>query len=318
MTTIEQRAFYDCSSLQSIHIPDGITMIGCWAFAGCSSLQSLHIPDSVTEIGQIAFSRCSSLQSIHIPDSVTRIRWYAFNGCSSLQSIRIPDSVTAIGDNAFHSCSSLRCILIPESVTTIGWHAFVQCTILEQRQTDHPNYHENTITWLRQRFQNILIHRACYHYGYNNTSSTLNNLSTLIQENREALTATDAMEMTPLHILCCNPHATAEMIQIIVEAEPSLLTHTDVTQSTPLQIYLTCKNLLQAGQPIPSLHDLLEKGMNCEDLAIISVLGRNGEIDFLSQDEITGLSPFMSAAVSTACGLDVMYTLAMRNIESMI
>ena len=60
------------------------------------------------------------------------------------------------------------------------------------------------------------------------------------------------MGMTPLDILCCNPHATAEMMQIMVEAEPSLLTHTDVTECTPLQVYLQWKNLLQVGQSTPS------------------------------------------------------------------
>ena len=79
-----------------------------------------------------------------------------------------------------------------------------------------------------------------------------------------------------------------------------------------------CRNLLQAGQSIPSFQDLLEKGIKCEDLEILSVLARNGGIDMLSQDEVTGLSPFMSAANASACGLDVMYELAMRNVDDMI
>merc|ERR1712107_466053 len=116
---------------------------------------------------------------------------------------------------------------------------------------DHPNYHEYTITWLRQRFSNLPVHQACYHYGYNNTSSsssTPDSLSTLIQQNKQALVATDAMGMTPLHILCCNPHATAEVMQIMVEEEPSLLALADVTQRTPLKAYLMYRNLLEADE----------------------------------------------------------------------
>ena len=72
-----------------ITIPKSITSIGDRAFDGCSSLQSIDIPNSVTTIGDYAFDVCSSLQSIDIPNSVTTIGGYAFSGCSSLQSIHL-------------------------------------------------------------------------------------------------------------------------------------------------------------------------------------------------------------------------------------
>ena len=59
-------------------IPDGVTSIGERAFTWCESLESISIPDSVTNIESFAFSDCSSLKSITIPDSVTSIGWYAF------------------------------------------------------------------------------------------------------------------------------------------------------------------------------------------------------------------------------------------------
>ena len=51
-------AFYGCSSLASITIPDGVTSIGPSAFRGCSSLTSINIPDGVTSIGESAFYYC--------------------------------------------------------------------------------------------------------------------------------------------------------------------------------------------------------------------------------------------------------------------
>ena len=123
--------YLDDELLTEIVIPEGVESINNYAFFNCSSLASLTIPDSVTSIGDSAFSGCSSLTNIMIPDSVTSIGDYAFSGCSSLTSITIPDSVTSIGEWAFRSCSSLTSITIPEGVTSIGSYAFSGCNGLK-------------------------------------------------------------------------------------------------------------------------------------------------------------------------------------------
>ena len=67
VTSIGESAFYECSYLTSVTIPNSVTSIGDWAFAGCSGLTEVTIPDSVTTIEDDAFDRCSSLQAIIIP-----------------------------------------------------------------------------------------------------------------------------------------------------------------------------------------------------------------------------------------------------------
>ncbi len=98
---VGEHAFYGCSNLINITIPNGVTSIGEWAFYGCSNLTNITIPDGVTSIGEWAFCDCSNLTNITIPNGVTSIGELAFDGCSNLTSITIPDSVTKIGDCAF-------------------------------------------------------------------------------------------------------------------------------------------------------------------------------------------------------------------------
>ena len=130
LTSISDMAFWNCSSLTSVTIPDSVTSIGDEAFYKCSSLTSVTIPDSVTSIGDKAFYNCSNLTSVTIPDSVTSIGEYTFSRCSSLTSVTIPDSVTSIGYCAFYNCSNLTSVTIPDSVTTIDYSAFDSCSSL--------------------------------------------------------------------------------------------------------------------------------------------------------------------------------------------
>ena len=126
--SIGYEAFYNCTSLQSIIIPDGVTVVDDYAFNGCSSLTSIIIPDSVTNIGRAAFENCTGMTSIVIPNSVTCIEGSLFRNCTRLTSLNIPDSITFIGGEAFENCTELISLDIPDSVTNIGWYTFNDCT----------------------------------------------------------------------------------------------------------------------------------------------------------------------------------------------
>ena len=128
ITKIGEQAFYECSRLESIVVPEGIITIGKQAFKGCGGLNSINIPEEINVIENETFSGCSSLENIVIPNSITKIGDNAFNGCSSLKKVEIPKSVITIGKQAFSGCSGLQTMEIPESVTSIGSWAFSDCT----------------------------------------------------------------------------------------------------------------------------------------------------------------------------------------------
>ena len=151
---IAERAFYNCTALKSVTIPESVTGIGDYAFTYCEGLTSIIIPNSVTSIGNEAFGYCNSLTSVTIGSGVqsigvgafafcygltsvtigsgvTSIGEGAFAGCINLASIVIPNSVTSIGEGAFVYCNRLTSVIIPESVTSIGDMAFADCNTLE-------------------------------------------------------------------------------------------------------------------------------------------------------------------------------------------
>jgi len=165
ITAIQQRDFYQRTSLTSVTIPGSVTSIGEEAFYDCKSLTSVTIPNSVTNIGDRAFTNCTSLRSITIPNSVSFIGGGAFSGCTSLSSITvdqnnreyasadgvlfnkamthiiwfpmgkegsytIPGSITSVARGAFDGRARLTSVTIPDSVTTIGENAFNNCTSL--------------------------------------------------------------------------------------------------------------------------------------------------------------------------------------------
>lgn len=110
VTAIGERAFYRCTLLTSIIIPDAITNIEESAFYGCTNLVDISLPNSVTNIGNSIFSNCSSLSSVIIGNSLEIIAEKAFYECKDLTKITIGSSVTDIRNSAFEGCTKVKLI----------------------------------------------------------------------------------------------------------------------------------------------------------------------------------------------------------------
>ncbi len=129
---INGSAFRDCVRLQSVIIPEGVTVIQTVTFQGCTRLQSVTLPSTLTEIGDSAFEDCLLLERIDIPDGVAVIREGAFMNCAALAAVKLPSSLTAIEKDTFNGCGALTAIDIPAGVRSIGENAFLECRSLSE------------------------------------------------------------------------------------------------------------------------------------------------------------------------------------------
>lgn len=152
VVVIDSGAFTDCSSLESIAIPEGARDFE-FTFDNCFSLRSVKLPESARKLWN-TFCDCESLERIVIPAGVDTLR-YTFEGCTglkevifeggnireigaetfedctSLEAIVIPDGVVEIGELAFSGCTSLKSVTLPDSVKIIAENAFENCPALQ-------------------------------------------------------------------------------------------------------------------------------------------------------------------------------------------
>ncbi len=192
VTDIGNEAFYDCSGLISITIPNSITRIGNKAFSGCSSLASVHITDlsawcriifqtyytyderSNADYSYYSYHHSNPLSYAHhlylngeeikdlvIPNDVTSISGGAFDGCNALTSVTIPNSVTSIGGGAFYGCSRLSSVHITD---LSAWCEIIFQSFLISETIDHTdgpnkvypsyNYSSNPLSYAHKLYLN--------------------------------------------------------------------------------------------------------------------------------------------------------------------
>ena len=93
ITTIEEKAFYQCSNLETVHLGSSITTIEKRAFSKCSSLKSISLPNTLTKLGASSFEFCTNLQTVYLGKSIEKLEMRVFQYCSSLSDIYFDGTV---------------------------------------------------------------------------------------------------------------------------------------------------------------------------------------------------------------------------------
>ena len=84
--------------ITSVVMPNGLTTLADRAFNGCTSLNNVGWSPALTSIGQNAFNN-TGFTSITIPEGVTSIGYQAFAYCAKLGSITFPATLQTVGED---------------------------------------------------------------------------------------------------------------------------------------------------------------------------------------------------------------------------
>lgn len=112
--SLEVEEMYFAKNLQSVILPDSITVIRDSAFMELANLKSINFPPNLQKIGASAFFN-TSLQSVVLPEGFTRLETGSFQRCMMLTSVTIPSTIKHIGPTAFSESTNLKNIFVNRS-----------------------------------------------------------------------------------------------------------------------------------------------------------------------------------------------------------
>ena len=131
ITKIDENAFKACTELTGtldLSKCINLTLIGYNAFYKCSGLTGLILPENLTTIDINAFAECENLTGeLNLPESLKSINNYAFNNCKKLNGeLSLPKNLKTIGKLAFKFCNGITSVKIrSDKLDPIGEQAFV-------------------------------------------------------------------------------------------------------------------------------------------------------------------------------------------------
>ena len=128
LTYIDEHAFYSCTGITELKLPNNLIHIGKGAFYGCYNITGeLKLPNSLTHIDNGAFYDCTGIKELKLPESLKKISKGVFYACTGITNLKLPDSLTKIDEDAFYYCTGITELKLPNSLIHIGKGAFYGC-----------------------------------------------------------------------------------------------------------------------------------------------------------------------------------------------
>lgn len=130
VTAIGSEAFYDCTRITALTIPEGVRTIDAEAFVNCKAMTSVTLPSTLERINRCAFEDCVKLATLVIPRATTSIHDEAFDCCDVLRiTVEAGNPAYKSVDGALLTADGRKLIFatggqteysVPESVTELG------------------------------------------------------------------------------------------------------------------------------------------------------------------------------------------------------
>ena len=132
VSVIKAQAFFESKNLRTVILPADGGNIGLSqdVFKGCTRLREVANSERISSIGDLAFADCTALQRIDLGKELHRIGEGAFANCRSLTSVALPEGLRDIGDGAFVGCQELAHYTAPDSLSKLSEELFLDCVSL--------------------------------------------------------------------------------------------------------------------------------------------------------------------------------------------
>ncbi len=131
VTSLPYRCFYDCDLLASAKLPAALASMGSYCFYSCD-LKTINIPGTLTVVPADAFEYNENMTSVVLNEGIAELNDYSFRGCISLQELTCPSSLRVIHSSAFSGCKGLTNVDFNEGLEQISGNAFYACTGLTE------------------------------------------------------------------------------------------------------------------------------------------------------------------------------------------
>jgi len=126
VTDIDAYAFFCCSNLENISMPDSLIHIGREAFGGTAYYRdAANWEDNVLYLGHYLIVASNLFGEYKIKDGTICIGDWAINNSPDLLSLVLPDTLLGIGCGICSGCEKITSLKIPDSVRYISDNAFV-------------------------------------------------------------------------------------------------------------------------------------------------------------------------------------------------